>query len=164
MKRGMMKRSTSIDGSSSVRDPTAATPPSRLRMSSKDSADDYITPMPSLLESESQAEEEEHDVRELLFEAIPEPYCEYSDHQRVRIDEVNAPDLDATEASRRVKKCLQLRKKWMEHHPIPPQDLSNDFDGPHHPDPGTPIRKKQVLAHNSIFFFFIFQRMSQQTG
>jgi hypothetical protein len=156
MKRGMMKRSSSIDGtmSGSIRGDASATPPyPRLRHNSHDHSDDYMPGSGlgflsghTISEGSPNGEtEEEHDIREILFESIPEPYCEYSDFQRVRIDEVEIPDPDSTEACRKLTKCLEMRKKWIGQHPVPPQDLETEFEntnGPGGPEPGTPVRKR----------------------
>jgi hypothetical protein len=155
MKRGMMRRSSSIDGTRADSG-SPAFPRNRPYSSSHDQADEMnaeallagTTPVGSLTPAMSPSEDPHNvDVREILFESIPEPYCEVSDFQRVRIDEVESSDPDSTEACRKLKKSLALRKKWMSQHPVPPQDLVVEFDGEcsgtGSVDPGTPLRKKK---------------------
>jgi len=67
------------------------------------------------------------DVREQLFEAIPEPYPHSKKFHRVQIVDPG-DDFESEEttiASKLIAQCLQLREKWIGDHPTPPQDLGD---------------------------------------
>jgi hypothetical protein len=90
----------------------------------------------SILTSKSKAESvaDDHlsleqpptDVREELFDAIPEPFYQITDFQRVIITETqdDFSDPDTKAACDGLKTCMNLRDKWISEHPFPPQDLS----------------------------------------
>jgi hypothetical protein len=93
----------------------------------------------SILTSKSKAESVEDqlaleqpptDVREELFDAIPEPFYQVTDFQRVIITETqdDFSDPDTKVACDGLKTCMNLRDKWISEHPFPPQDLSG-FQG-----------------------------------
>lgn len=80
-------------------------------------------------DDEALKEEENKDVRDELFEAIPEPYWQSIDFQRVLITEANEPqEEDTKEACRLLKKSMEIREKWISAHPFPPQDISEGFE------------------------------------
>lgn len=73
-------------------------------------------------------QEQRKDVREALFEAIPEPYYQSTDFQRVIITEPNEPpEEDTKDACKLLKKAMEIREKWLADHPFPPQDISDGF-------------------------------------
>jgi hypothetical protein len=66
------------------------------------------------------------DVREALFESIPEPYPHTINFQKVIItDADDAVDQDTIFVCKSIKECLTLREKYISKHPIPPQDLDD---------------------------------------
>lgn len=72
-------------------------------------------------------DDEENDVRKLLFDSIPE-YPHPTDFQRVVITTTNEPlDFDTIEACKDLRKCMDLRAKWLGQHPFPPQDVDIDM-------------------------------------
>lgn len=69
------------------------------------------------------------DPRDVLFEAIPEPFYESEEFQRVSITETaEPPDEDASDACLQLRECILLRNKYISAHPIPPQDLREPFN------------------------------------
>jgi len=69
-----------------------------------------------------------NDLREELFGAIPEPYYQSTDFQRVHITETTEPpEQDTIDACAMLSKCMKLRNKWMDAHPFPPQDMVEQF-------------------------------------
>lgn len=67
------------------------------------------------------------DVRKELFDSIRE-YPHSTDFQRVIITETNDPiERDTIEASYNLKKCYDLREKWIRLHPYPPQDIHSEL-------------------------------------
>ena len=87
------------------------------------------------------------DVRERLFEEIPEPIDTPHFHtfQRVVITDADRSmdwDSDKIEACKRIKKCLGLREKWMGLHPSPPQDVVDEsLSEPAASPPNSPTRR-----------------------
>lgn len=80
-------------------------------------------------DDEALKEEESKDVREELFEAIPEPYWQSTEFQRVIITEASeASEEDTKEACRVLKKAMEIRERWISAHPFPPQDISDGFE------------------------------------
>ena len=74
-------------------------------------------------------QEEQFDVREELFEAIPEPITRPQLYQKVVITETGEEvDQDTLLACKQLKECLNLRKKWLGAHPPAPQNVSKSFD------------------------------------
>jgi hypothetical protein len=65
------------------------------------------------------------DVRDELFEAIPEPFYQVTDFQRVLITETRDDflDNDTKLACEGLQACMDIREKWISEHPFPPQDL-----------------------------------------
>jgi len=69
------------------------------------------------------------DIRDELFESIPEPYEYSKEFSRVVITEIDEEvDRDTLRARLNLKKCLELREKWLNQHPLPPQDQVISFD------------------------------------
>lgn len=69
------------------------------------------------------------DIREELFDAIPEPYVYSKDFRRLVITEIDEEvDEDTIRARLNLKQCFELREKWINQHPAPPQDQSTEFD------------------------------------
>jgi len=66
----------------------------------------------------------ESDVRFSLFNSNLEPYPHSMDFRRVIITEIESEkvDPDTIAACQSLRKCLQLREKWITAHPFPPQD------------------------------------------
>eukprot|EP01041_Mallomonas_annulata_P010521 gene10521-21946_t len=70
----------------------------------------------------NETSDNQKDIRLTLFEAA-EPYPHPKDFQRVVITETgDALDDDTVLACKSIKKCLNLRNKWISSHPCPPQD------------------------------------------
>jgi hypothetical protein len=68
------------------------------------------------------------DTREILFEEIPEPLPHSKTYAKVvitepEVSEDDFEDIDAWDSCKRLLKCLELRKKWIEAHPSAPQDV-----------------------------------------
>jgi len=69
------------------------------------------------------------DIRDELFESIPEPYEYSKDFRRVIITEIDEEvDEDTKRARINLKKCLDLREKYISQHPPAPQDQVTEFD------------------------------------
>ena len=84
------------------------------------------------------------DPRDHLFEAIPAPFEESEDFQRVIITETtDEVDPDTAEACSMLKECLGLREKYIGAHPVPPQDILPPFNNMQKKEaPSTPRREK----------------------
>ena len=113
--------------------------PTRTEKYSKDSTDD--------LDEEDEDDDDEDDdykdehtkdLRKALFESIPEPYPHTLNYQRVVISDAGDPaDYDTKDACAKLKACMDIRDKWINAHPFPPQDLENAFPpdlAPNSPD------------------------------
>ena len=82
----------------------------------------------------------DNDLRKALFEAIPEPYPHTLNYQKVVITEAGDPiDQDTKDACLKLKKCMDIRNKWIGAHPFPPQDAEFPTSAPCSPD--RPSRK-----------------------
>lgn len=130
---------------------------SRRHLSSFDGSDaggSVSAPVHPSIISHNLAEEEEEDdedapeadVRAKLFEAIPEPYLYPTTFQRVVITETGeAPDADTIIACQKIKRCMDIREKWLSFHPYPPQDKKKTFDEVSEcMSPPRPQRRKSV--------------------
>lgn len=85
------------------------------------------------------------DLREELFGAIPEPYYQCTDFQRVHITETTeAPEQDTIDACAMLFKCMKMREKWIAAHPFPPQDVLEQFSDE---IMTSPYRKKTTHEH-----------------
>ena len=99
-----------------------------------------------LVDADGKDEEQEFirlpDMRQQLFEAIPEPYYESQEFRRVIVTNLKDQegDRDSREACKLLKKCMAIREKWMSHHPSPPQDLSDNCFDSFPSIPPTPAR------------------------
>lgn len=79
--------------------------------------------------SDCDPEEQKVDVRETLFEHIPEPYGYSTQFQRLVITETGEEvSEDTREACKQLNMCRNIRSKWMSQHPSPPQDADKYFD------------------------------------
>ena len=67
-------------------------------------------------------EDDTQDVRETLFSYIPHAFQDDVHFQRVIITESQElVDNDTKEARLALKRCMQIRDKWLGQHPEPPQ-------------------------------------------
>lgn len=91
------------------------------------------------------------DLRKALFEAIPEPYPHTLNYQKVCITDAGDPtDYDTKDACAKLKVCMDLRDKWINAHPAPPQDLPNNSPRelpPNSPDHPTNGKTKQEASY-----------------
>jgi len=118
--------------------------PSRTEKYSKETIEDLDE-----LEEDEEDEDGEtdgghtKDLRKALFEAIPEPYPHTLNYQRVVISDAGDPvDYDTKDACSKLKMCMDIRDKWINAHPVPPQDLPNAFPAELAPNsPDHPTRK-----------------------
>ena len=84
----------------------------------------------------------DNDLRKALFESIPEPYPHTTNFQRVVISEAGDPiDQDTKDACAKLKKCMDIRAKWIGAHPFPPQDCESNFPV-EPPSPDRPVARK----------------------
>ena len=150
---GMRQRSCSIDSlmrgeSGETHSPSINSNFNKENKTSSDAGalEDYLVAEGSDLGSPAHNDECKPDVRELLFDDIPLPYFVPTQYQRIQIEELESVDDDSSDACRKLKRCLNLRDKWISRHPVPPQDLVRDFDGVQPVEPGTPLRPRKRLT------------------
>jgi hypothetical protein len=98
-------------------------------------------------DDEEEPDMPDNDLRKALFEAIPEPYPHTLNYQRVIISDAGDPlDFDTKDSCARLKKCMEVRNKWIGAHPFPPQDENNFASEPSSPE--RPAGRKGKIENN----------------
>ena len=79
-------------------------------------------------DSTREEEDDAQDVRETLFSYIPDAFQDDVHFQRVIITESQElVNNDTKEARLALKRCMQIRDKWLGQHPEPPQGIVPTF-------------------------------------
>lgn len=73
------------------------------------------------------------------------------EYRRLYISEIADDfDRDTITACKEIKLCLDLRKKWLDMHPTPPQDLADNFDLEHQIHQDRRRRIEEIKKANSV--------------
>ena len=90
--------------------------------------------------------DEDEDVRANMFSHIPEPVPHTQNFQRVSIldagDESEDPDVNR--AAFMLDHSMELRKKWISDHPVPPQDRDTTTPTESSSSPSSPLRRAEL--------------------